>query len=251
MDTLENLQDLNRLADEMAALRTTTSTVLVVLPTYGDVKADMMYDLVRTVMRTAVEAPYIRMKFMKGSSSLLVNLRNELTDKVLESKAEWSWWIDSDMRFPTDALARLIQHDKDIVGANYITRSMPPRPTAKLCSDDGQNYYDFATMPDDTGLVPVDALGMGCILIRSKVFEALEWPFFSTPPMPQRRTHVGEDVYMMAHAIEKGFQPYVDHDLSHEIGHVGSFVYRWGHYYTVQALMQEQPTETPAVNDAA
>jgi hypothetical protein len=35
------------------------------------------------------------------------------------------------MRFPKDALIRLLKHNKDIIGVNATTRSEPVKPTAK------------------------------------------------------------------------------------------------------------------------
>lgn len=123
-------------------------------------------------------------------------------------------WIDADMDFPPDTALRLLRHGKDIVAANYTTRVPPQRPTARY---EGKYVYSA----DKSGLEPVDHVGMGVFLMHASVVENLPRPrfWYSTPTET-------EDVYFCNLLRKAGHTIWIDHDLSHEVDHLGLHRYR-------------------------
>jgi hypothetical protein len=114
---------------------------------------------------------------------------------------------------------RLAQHERDIVAANSVMKTVPPLFTAQR---DGQR---IETRPDSTGLEAVDSVGMAVMLIRTSVVADLLQPWF-----PHGRSEtgadIGEDIMFCRQLRAAGHAILIDHDLSKEIGHIGPYTYR-------------------------
>jgi hypothetical protein len=103
-------------------------------------------------------------------------------------------------------------------------------------------------MPDSTGIEEVGSIGMGVMLIKRKVFEALTEPWFETPWRNDKRGYVGEDVFFCRKAQAAGFKIYIDHDVSKEIGHIGTFEFKHDHTWVMRDLEKAQKAEDGAHN---
>jgi len=137
-------------------------------------------------------------------------------------------FLDSDMRFPRNTLLRLLARNEVIVGANYSTRANPVKPVTFRDDEDpdGRVY----TEADSVGLEEVASVGFGCVLIDLDVFRALSRPWFNFEWDPKARNFTGEDVFFCRRARkELGQKVFIDHDLSHEIKHVGEWEYTLEH----------------------
>lgn len=218
----------------------TPTKIAFCLPTRGECKSGFLFDLMRLVDFTVRVRPELRFGFAQAGGLLLHDLRNLISKNALSADADYLFWLDDDMRFPQDALLRLLDRQKEIVGCNYISRNLPLKPTARVMDDNGVDFWSVTSPEGATGVDEVDALGFGCILIHSRVYKALEQPWFSMPYSPQKGTHVGEDVYFLTKAGVAGFPTYLDHALSREIRHVGSFDFAWEHFDADQAMRQQQ-----------
>jgi hypothetical protein len=144
-------------------------------------------------------------------------------------------FIDSDMRFPQDMIGRLLKHDLDIVATNCARRRMPTGPTAQLYKENGERELVW-TMPESTGLQEVGSVGMGVMLIKANVFKALAEPWFETPWRHDKRGYIGEDVYFCQKAAAAGFKIWIDHDVSKEIGHIGTFEFKHDHTWVMKEI---------------
>ena len=157
----------------------------------------------------------LAMVTLAAGAGFVHHARENLLHEVIELwGATHVLWLDTDMTFPSDTALRLLQHDVDVVAANYDTRRAPQRPTARRA---GQCVYSHAA----TGLEPVDHVGMGVFLMKASVVVGLPRPrfWYSTPTET-------EDVYFCRLLRAAGHTIYIDHDLSKEVGHVGQHVYR-------------------------
>lgn len=208
--------------------------VVICIPSRGDCKTGFMLDLARLVNMTARRAPHVSIAFVTGTGTLIHDLRAKIARDALQAEPDFLFWVDDDMRFPPDALIRLLAHQRDIVGTNYTTRTMPPKPTAKVMAEGGIDFWHVPTAPDATGLAAVDACGFGCLLIRASVFAKLDQPWFSMPWSPPKQMHVGEDVYFCVNAAKAGFQTLIDQGLSRELKHIGAFEFSWDHFDCLQ-----------------
>jgi hypothetical protein len=144
-------------------------------------------------------------------SSVAADARNRAAEKAIKWMADWLLWLDSDQTFPPDTLFRLLAHGVDAVGCNVARR-------------DGSGPI----IPVDEGLKEVERIGMGVFLVSRRALDAIAakamkdghsspWPLFDT---------VHEDYFFMDRLRAAGIPIHVDHDLSREIGHIGSYVYK-------------------------
>jgi|SRR5215471_1962100 len=165
---------------------------------------------------------------------LVVSARRELASHIL--------FIDSDMRFPVDALSRLLMAECRVVGCNCAKRRMPTGPTAANYDSKGRRIPVYTT-PETGGLEQVDSVGTGFLLCEMSVFDAVPAPWFETPWSPAHSGFLGEDVAFCCKLAKAGIPVFIDHDLSKEIAHIGAFEYRHEH---VDAVREAEAAHEPA-----
>ena len=131
---------------------------------------------------------------------------------------DYLMWIDSDILCSPDDFAALLKHNADIVSGVYLMAD--GRHLAAVKEWDEEHYLahgafqflDPHDLDNHEGLLPVAYTGMGFMLVRHGVFEALEYPWFR--PLEKR---IGpavdftmEDVAFCLRAREKGYAVLVD-----------------------------------------
>lgn len=184
-----------------------TINVCVCTPCRDFVRAGYTYDLVYLLAQTP-DCMYS----VVSDCTVLPDGRNLLVERALPAGAQHVLFIDSDMRFSPDSLNSLLEHKKDIIGANYRERKRD-LPTASF---KGERIYS----KDKTGLQQAGVVGMGFCLIKAEVFYSLEPPWFSTPWAGER--HITDDVYFCHKAAAAGYFIWIDHDVSHNVRHIGT-----------------------------
>jgi hypothetical protein len=156
---------------------------------------------------------------------LIFNQRERLAEEAIKDGADAILWVDSDMRFPKDALEILLSRKLPIVGVNATTRRFPVVPTA-LDIDPETGDLVKVQSKGKTGLEQVMGVGFGMVLIKKEVFLAAQKPWFWFEQTDKGGT-IGEDIYFCAKAFDVGFQTVIDHDLSMHIRHIGTYEYGW------------------------
>jgi hypothetical protein len=157
--------------------------------------------------------------------TLIFNQRERLAEEAIKDGADAILWVDSDMRFPKDALEILLSRDLPIVGVNATTRRFPVVPTA-LDIDPETGDLVKVQSKGKTGLEQVMGVGFGMVLIKKEVFLAAQKPWFWFEQTDKGGT-IGEDIYFCAKAFDAGYQTVIDHDLSMHIRHIGTYEYGW------------------------
>lgn len=200
----------------------------ICIPSRGEMVIGTAFDL-------AVMCGYDS-KYRKGhqaiytvNGTLIFDQREKLAYEAVKEGCDYILWIDADMRFPKTTIERLIAHDKPIVGVNATTRSIPVRSTAKnlqIDFDNKINHWRPVSSKNKTGIERVTAIGCGVMLVKKEVFEKTPRPWFWFEVLPGDKL-LGEDVYFCVKAHDAGFETWVDHDLSNEIGHVGQYTFGW------------------------
>ena len=171
--------------------------------------------------------------------------RNDAVKYFLAGDYEQLLWIDSDMKHAKDLLTRLEAHDKDIVSALYFQRNYPFYPIMFMENetDKGTTYqmiYNWSR-----GLMEVDSIGTGCVLIKRKVLEALDFPYCEYTRSPLKEdAYIGEDTYLFKKCKAKGFKMYVDttiecrHLVNNSIGEQEARYALGEHYKTMSRLKE-------------
>lgn len=214
--------------------------ILFAIPSHEHVPALFAHDLARVLAINAMQIGrtiadcnlYLQM------GTYVPVARQTLAEAALKGNYSHIMWLDADMRFPKDTVARLLAHDADIVGANYSTRTIPPRFVAiKQVGDSHKGIVPLrcVTLPPSTGLEEVEAIGFGVTLMKVDVLRKLHDPagtlghWFQTRWDDETQLHMGEDVYFCRLARRAGARVFVDHDLSKEVAHVGTIEYTIEH----------------------
>lgn len=92
-------------------------------------------------------------------------------------------WIDSDIIFTRKDIISLLNYDLDVISGIYKMKGGEYYATVKDWDEEyfkRHGSFPFLTDDDvkDKGLMKVDYTGFGFILIKRRVFEALEYPWF-------------------------------------------------------------------------
>lgn len=201
--------------------------IAILIPARGQMEVATAFDLVAMCAYT-IKTTKHDIDLFTSSGTLIFDQRNNLVKTALDIKADYLLFVDADMRFPKDTLQILMAHDKDIIGVNATTRSEPVKPTAKNMHINEDNSIDWMPIYSNakTGIEMADGIGCGVMLIKRKVIEGMEEPYFYFEQLPGNKI-LGEDIYFCVKAKDAGFDTWVDHDLSKHIKHIGQYVYGW------------------------
>lgn len=205
--------------------------VAICIPSRGEMEIGTAFDLAvmcayDSRFRTGHQAIYT------VSGTLIFDQREKMAREALKEGADYILWIDADMRFPKTTIETLLKHDKPIVGVNATTRLAPVKGTAKMLHIDEEkkeNTWETLVSKGKTGLEQVTAVGCGVMMVKREVFENTPKPWFWFHQIPGEKL-LGEDVYFCVKAFDAGYETYLDHDLSQQIGHVGSYTFSWIDY---------------------
>lgn len=220
--------------------------IAVCLPCRDIVHTSFAYDLARlTAYIGATRVPQgAKLHLFTSQGTLIADQRQNLVKEALKVNADYVLFLDTDMRFPKDAFDRLVAHGKPIVAANYSTRRLPPKPVAFADEFCRTHVY---TRETSTGLEKVYAVGMGCMLIDTKVFQAMPAPWFQIGYSAKQHDFFGEDIFFCHQAAKHGFDTLIDHDLSKDVRHIGNLEFSYHH---AEACIDDVKAEEGAANAA-
>lgn len=204
----------------------------ILVPCMESVKAHFAFDLVNLFdfIHRNHQAPTSPLKtdlniidpqLIIHQSSILPLGRCLLAEQALQYGAEWVLMLDSDMRFPCELAHRLLVHNRPVVACEYARKSKGTPPVIK---------YD-APREDLRGLVQVQSVATGCLLVHRSVFERLPKPWFAFPLTGHKDALgapdgegpiMGEDIYFSRLCNQADIPLFVDFETSKYIGHVGN-----------------------------
>ena len=149
--------------------------------------------------------------------------RNSMIHNFLKSTKEWLLFIDSDMK-PMKNLISMATHGKKIIsGLTTVMQKDVPYPLIMRKAKDKETVcYSIVTVKDlDSavdGVIKVDGVGTGCLLIHREVFEKIEPPWFKFEMDKNGEALLSEDYYFSEKATANGFDMFVD--CNQQVGHL-------------------------------
>jgi hypothetical protein len=141
--------------------------------------------------------------------------RNIITEQALSLGAEWIFYLDDDQVLAPDTLLRLLRHDKDVVSGLYVSREPPFIPHVYDKEDERGWVMPRLLEPNDGGIHKVLATGAGCMLVKTRVFEKLEKPWWTIGQIV--KDGWGDDVDFCRRVRAAGFEVWADLDAL--VGH--------------------------------
>lgn len=217
--------------------------VAIAIPSQDMVHAGFAFDLAKLVGFSVANAPEITITLLNNRGTDIASQRHRLVVEAQEAGASHLLFIDSDMRFPKDALFRLLAHGEEFVAVNYPTRRPPIIPTAAT-ADEQHIFLESARSAQPDMLLEVGRCGFGFALIRLPVFEKVAKPWFAFGYAHQNETFIGEDVVFCRKARAKGVKVMIDPNLSREIQHTGALDFAYTH--ALQTLRAYQAADVKA-----
>jgi glycosyltransferase involved in cell wall biosynthesis len=159
--------------------------------------------------------------------------RNYILEIAIRMQVDYVFFADDDGVLPPDTLVKLIEDDKDIVGAPMLTRTARENGKHALCCfekfdfyiGDGKNikkYRSLEGFDNSKGhLQSVDATGGACLLLKKSAFEPLFIKHNGRPFEFLHETHItkehgctlrniSEDMSFSERAKEEGFEIWID-----------------------------------------
>ena len=142
--------------------------------------------------------------------------QNNLVNAFLQAEPRLThlFMTESDMVLPHDTIIKLLAVDKPVVSGLYFLRGGKGQPClytkAFYTKDNPYVHSPVTVFPTDTPF-PLDkhghggCPGVGCVLIRREVFEAVEFPWFDL-----KEAKYGSDMYWWTKVRDQGIDVWVD-----------------------------------------
>lgn len=197
-----------------------STSVSILVPTRDTVYSHFSYSLGNLIKTTTQMGINTHLFF--DASTILINQREHLIEQAIKVKSDWVLWLDSDMMFPSTTLLRLLSHNEDVVACNYMKRSHPFKSVSFIDTNDWESWVPLKSQDE---LVTVEATGMGCLLMKTSLFQDLHKPYFEYTYQSITKDWIGEDFTLFKKLKKIGVQPKIDMNLSNEIYHIGTFAY--------------------------
>lgn len=175
-------------------------TVVSLLKGFGDFPFE--------VHLSVQKGPYLD----KGREAIVTDALSMGSEKIL--------FIDTDLEFPPDAMRRILEHRKAIIGGAYNEKRLPPVSTVKL--DDGKGGYVTGSgrMPDKPFMCAAVATGFLALHLPT-ITAKMQPPFFEYDH--QEGWMAGEDIYFCQKARRAGLEIWCDPTIP--LRHIGDYDY--------------------------
>ena len=193
--------------------------ILLASPVFGKVDAEILVDWMRFAYHCGRRMPEYDFFLGIKPKCEQFRARNAIVEAAQQFDCDRILMLDDDMIIDWqdigheayDVLKTLIAHDKDICGIRYYQRGQECEPVLmKRLNDKGYRFLRDEEI--EHALQEVDVAGGGCLLIQTRIFDHLPYPYFS----PEHQ--YGTDVQLCRTAQEKGFKIYADTSI--ELGHM-------------------------------
>lgn len=145
--------------------------------------------------------------FVKGYDC--ARARNIIAEKAQADGYDYVLMVDSDTIIPPDTLELMLDTDVDICLGVCPRKNTKEKKTAMIKMTD-MGYSDswlYPELPEDK--TEVKGGGFACALVRTKVFTAMDYPYFQYVTR-QDRSSFSEDYYFCQNARLYGYQVIMD-----------------------------------------
>lgn len=161
-----------------------------------------------------------------GRNVLVSQDRNEEVKQTVAEDFDFYLYVDSDVDgFEFGQVEKLLSYNLPIVSGAYIDRKDQECFCAGGFPDPPKHRGEFVKC-STKGLIPVDWVGAGFLLIRRDVFETLSFPWFEFTQFPYKGENgascvmpEAEDISFCRKARDAGYEIYLDCDcqVNHNI----------------------------------
>lgn len=207
---------------------------------------DFLYkDMLRVAF--GLEKPQNTLFLFETKKADVALSRNILAAQGLKEKAEWIFYLDSDIIPPLNVIPRLLAHNLPIISGLYWRRYENLQPCIYKLGEDGlpKSLTDDEVSMAGSQLMEVDGVGAGCLLMHSSVFEKLKptvEQFDLQDPVTKEvltcskffeylvhhNVNLSEDIVMSSRVRGLGYKVFCD--LGIKCGHLTTVMVKDGRY---------------------
>lgn len=205
--------------------------IFVAIPTIGMMHTDAVHSLFEMLIdMVRLEPQGYRIILAMMPRMLVAQAREVAIEKSIELKCDYTLFVDDDMLLPRGLFERLLSHNKDIVSALAFERMGDHNPNiydihhfnenlaqeVQQVSLRWRNVLNYKEACESNGLIKVDVVGFGCVLINNRIFygeNKIEAPYFMS------QFQVGEDFFFCWKASQKKVDVWCDTKCL--LGHIG------------------------------
>lgn len=197
--------------------------VAICVPSTGQCQLGFVVSLL-SLLRHVADKGYAEVEVFFQEGCSISSNRWALLKDAKGWGATHLFFLDEDMVFGKAILRTLLSRDEWSVGANYPMRSDNHSFTAMDLAGNERVITDTKK----TGLEQCTYIPSGCSLTKMELFDKLAPPFWAMDWIPANKGYTTEDVYFYTKIKnELGLLPYVDHDVSRQVEHIGKHLYNW------------------------
>jgi GT2 family glycosyltransferase len=159
------------------------------------------------------DSPYYDVEIEFPDDAPISNNRNKIVQRFLAKDYDYLLMIDSDI-VPPPSVINMADFQKDIIAATAFIYQGVIMPVAWNRMPDGM--YKPIDISEYDGIVEVDAIGTGCVMLSRKVLEDVKAPFLNEYD-PDGIKLFGLDIAFCQKAKEKGYKVFtsIDYVCSH------------------------------------
>ena len=174
--------------------------VLVMTPTYSGMVWDEAADsIANNMVQAAMAGHHVEKGSVRGYGC--GPARTRIADKAVKSCFDYVFMVDDDVVLPDGALVNMLEHEVAVCLGFYAHQGKFDGTTC-LCKP-GSNNYDLQMTAEELRelresgkhLVQVKGGGMGCALIDTAVFDAIDYPYYRWVDYGDRHGTLSEDLY--------------------------------------------------------
>jgi len=183
----------------------------ICVPMYQVIPASFMINFIHRINEIYNNGRNYEVKIYMRQGTVIDRARNLLVKQALEDECDYIMFIDADMLLPSNAIDNMVDMDLDIVSGLYFQKGKPYLPVARIKNKDSQEH-NFLEEFEFGKVIKVSGAGMGCCLIKTKVFKYLEYPYFKFEWKEKEgeMVQLAEDLYFCEKAEKAGFDTYLN-----------------------------------------
>lgn len=191
---------------------------------------ELLCECIRNNIQVIISRRYSCNIYYVRNMCLGASVNRGKNQKPFDGKIDYDYicWIDSDSIFNFNMLQKLLNHNVDMVGGLQIYED----GTGFTCGNLDEEYFktngfmEYYTPEsikkakiNDKGLIDVDYIGFGLVLIKKGVIESMEYPWFRAKwfEINNCKDFSMEDVGFCVGVKKSGYKIYVDPTI--KVGH--------------------------------
>ena len=190
----------------------------VAVPNMGNIRVELVTYLVEMAIKYGDKINI----FFRSQNPVHIN-RNMIVEEFINSGAEYLLFLDDDM-YPRNDLLEMVKYKKPIIQA--LTTFMPQERPVPLILKAAKNEKEFklrVITQDElkeakNGIIKVDGIGTGCVLIHKNVFKKIKKPYFVFEHDKDGKTKLSEDFYFSVKCKKSKIDMFVA--LEYSCGHM-------------------------------